>query len=82
MQIMIKPAKNSIRTADLYSSWSMTDKQMNTHTKCADSNVQRFKPLEISNGTFEVIQGSDTIYSVIYKCNRVYGDRQTTISTR
>ena len=35
-----------------YSSLSMTDKQMNTHTLSADSNVQRF----ISNSTDHIFQ--------------------------
>ena len=46
-----KPTKNSILraniTADLHSSWSMTDKEMNPSTKgyvsTKDSNLQRFK---------------------------------------
>jgi hypothetical protein len=38
-----KSTKNSIRTADLHSSWSMTDKEMNPSTEGADSNLQRFK---------------------------------------
>ena len=37
-----KPTKNSIRTADLNSSWSVTDKEMNPSTESADSNLQRF----------------------------------------
>ena len=43
---MFKPTKNSIRTADLHSSWSMTDKEMNPSTKGyvspKDSNLHRF----------------------------------------
>ena len=42
-ELLFKQTNNSIRPADLYSSQSMTDKQMNTHTLCACSNVQRFK---------------------------------------
>ena len=37
-----KPTKNSIRTADSYSSWSMTDKYINPSPKGADLNLQRF----------------------------------------
>ena len=37
-----KPTKNSIRCADLNSSWSVTDKEMNPSTEGADSNLQRF----------------------------------------
>ena len=32
----IKPAKNSIRTADLHSSWFVTDNDLNPSTKGAD----------------------------------------------
>ena len=38
-----KPAKNSIRTADLYSSWFVTDNDLNPSTKGADLNLHRFK---------------------------------------
>ena len=41
--IDFKPTKNSIRATDLHSSGSMTDKEMNPSTECADSNLQRFK---------------------------------------
>lgn len=37
-----KPAKNSIRTADLYSSWFVTDNDLNPSTFGADLNLQRF----------------------------------------
>ena len=39
----IKPAKNSIRTADLHSSWFVTDNDSNPSTKGADLNLHRFK---------------------------------------
>ena len=41
----IKPAKNSIRTADLHSSWFVTDNDSNPSTEGADLNLRRFKPL-------------------------------------
>ena len=41
--IIFKPAKNSIRTADLYSSWFVTDNDLNPSTKGADLNHHRFK---------------------------------------
>ena len=41
----IKPAKNSIRTADLHSSWFVTDNDSNSSTEGADLNLRRFKPL-------------------------------------
>jgi CspA family cold shock protein len=40
-----KPAKNSIRRADLPSSRFVTDKEMNPSTEGADSNLQLFKPV-------------------------------------
>jgi hypothetical protein len=39
-----KPAKNSIRRADLPSSRFVTDKEMNPSTEGADSSLQLFKP--------------------------------------
>jgi len=41
--IHFKPAKNSIRTADLYSSWFVTDNDLNSSTKGADLNLHWFK---------------------------------------
>ena len=38
-----KPANNSIRTADLHSSWFVTDNDSNPSTKGADLNRYRFK---------------------------------------
>ena len=38
-----KPAKNSIRTADLYSSGFVTDNDLNSSTFGADLNLHRFK---------------------------------------
>ena len=40
---LFKPAKNSIRTADLYSSWFVTDNDLNPSTKGADLNLYWFK---------------------------------------
>ena len=37
-----KPAKNSIRTADLHSSWFVTDNDLNPSTTGADLNLHRF----------------------------------------
>lgn len=39
-----KPTKNVIRPADSYSSWSMTDKDVNPSPDGADLHLQRFKP--------------------------------------
>lgn len=41
--IHFKPAKNSIRTADLYSSWFVTNNDLNSSTKGADLNLHWFK---------------------------------------
>lgn len=38
-----KPTKNLIRPADSYSSWSMTDKEINPSPAGADLNLQRFE---------------------------------------
>ena len=38
-----KPTKNLIRPADSYSSWSMTDKEINPSPDGADLNLQRFE---------------------------------------
>ena len=38
-----KPTKNLIRPADSYSSWSMTDKEINPSPEGTDLNLQRFK---------------------------------------
>ena len=38
-----KPANNSIRTADLHSSWFVTDADSNPSTEGADLNLHRFK---------------------------------------
>ena len=38
----VKPAKKSIRAADLYSSWFVTDNDLNPSTFGADLNLQRF----------------------------------------
>ena len=42
----IKPAKNSIRTADLHSSWFVTDNDLNPSTNGADLNLHRFTVCE------------------------------------
>ena len=39
---IFEPAKNSIRTADLNSSWFVTDNNLNPSTKGADLNLHRF----------------------------------------
>ena len=41
--LSFKPAKNSIRTADLHSSWLVTDNDLNPSTFGADFNFHRFK---------------------------------------
>jgi len=41
--IPFKPANNSIRTADLHSSWFVTDNDSNPSTEGADLNLHRFK---------------------------------------
>ena len=48
---LFKPAKNSIRRADLYSSWFVTDNDLNTSTKGADLNLHRFKVLYLGRKT-------------------------------
>lgn len=42
-----KPAKNSIRTADLHSSWLVTDNDSNPSTESADLNLHRFIPKKL-----------------------------------
>jgi len=44
----IKPTKNSIRTADSHSSWSMTDKEINPSPEGANLNLHRFKSSKYS----------------------------------
>jgi hypothetical protein len=43
---MFKPVNNSIRTADLHSSWFVTDKDSNHSTEGADLNLHRFKRVD------------------------------------
>ena len=52
---LFKPAKNSIRRADLYSSWFVTDNDLNTSTKGADLNLHRFKVLYLGRKTLNTI---------------------------
>ena len=56
-------------TFDLYSSRSMTYKQMNVHTKCADSNVQRFnyEPVNDNNTNNFLTNHSVWFYSLYKK---------------
>jgi hypothetical protein len=46
---IFEPAKNSIRTADLNSSWFVTDNNLNPSTKGADLNLHRFNNNNRSN---------------------------------
>ena len=43
VKTLLKPTKNLIRTADSYSTRSMTDKEINPSPEGADLNLQRFK---------------------------------------
>jgi hypothetical protein len=69
--LKFKPTKNLIRTADSHSSWSMTDKEINSSPiakQGADLNLQRFKfyenyPLEHQLGNTEC--GMYSLYFII-----------------
>ena len=52
VKTLLKPTKNLIRTADSYSTRSMTDKEINPSPEGADLNLQRFTPFYISNADF------------------------------
>jgi len=60
-----KPTKNSIRTADLNSSGSVTDKEMNPSTKGADSNLHGLYMYIINNAGIHLIVISFFVYILV-----------------
>ena len=68
--VLFKPAKNSIRTADLYSSWFVTDNNLNHNTKGADLNFHWFK-----DDTVVIVESPfrDTILPGVLILGKTYG---------
>jgi len=93
--IPFEPVKNSIRTADLYSSWSVTDNNLNPSTFGADLNLHRFKsPMDNIMRTFQyygdvkslhTISNIDSTYTVTAipnEWNKNIADVQTEIENK
>jgi hypothetical protein len=55
----IKPAKNSIRTADLHSSWFVTDNNANPSTEGADLHYYRFKMTIVDDDEFDYLNNKN-----------------------
>ena len=63
--IPFEPVKNSIRTADLYSSWSVTDNNLNPSTFGADLNLHRFKsPMDNIMRTFQYYGDVKSLHTI------------------
>ena len=76
-----KPTKNSIRLADLHSSGSMTDKEINPSTKGADLHLQRFKKIFFVYG-YDYPPWCFEISVITYIINEIHGNLADTIAPK